>query len=100
MFVVTPEGVISRTLYGITFPPKDLKLALVEAAKGSVGSAWDRVVLFCYHYDPNARGYVLAATRLMSASGIATVLILTLVLARTWRKERHALAEERATSRP
>ncbi|WP_437763990.1 SCO family protein [Sorangium sp. So ce281] len=87
-FVFTPDGRLSRTLYGITFPQKNFNLALREAGSGQVGSAWDRVLLFCFHYDPNARGYVLATQRLMKASGAACVALLGLWLIRFWRMER------------
>jgi protein SCO1 len=87
-FVLTPEGRLSRTLYGISFPERNFDLALREAGSGVVGSAWDRVLLFCFHYDPNARGYVLAATRLMRVAGAATVVLLGFFLARFWRTER------------
>ncbi|MGK4001710.1 SCO family protein [Sorangium sp. So ce1036] len=87
-FVFTPDGRLSRTLYGITFPQKNFNLALREAGSGQVGSAWDRVLLFCFHYDPDARGYVLATQRLMKASGAASVALLGLWLIRFWRMER------------
>jgi protein SCO1/2 len=91
-FVVTPGGKLSRTLYGITFPAKDLRLALTEASEGKLGSAWDKVVLFCFHYDANARGYVLAATRLMKAGGALSVVLLGLFL---WRLNRSSQAPRR-----
>ncbi|WP_438016126.1 SCO family protein [Sorangium sp. So ce315] len=87
-FVFTPDGRLSRTLYGISFPQKNFSLALREAGSGKVGSAWDRVLLFCFHYDPNARGYVLATKRLMKASGAVTVVLIGLWLIRFWRTER------------
>ncbi|WP_437632519.1 SCO family protein [Sorangium sp. So ce854] len=87
-FVFTPDGRLSRTLYGIAFPQKNFSLALREAGSGKVGSAWDRVLLFCFHYDPNARGYVLATRRLMKASGAVTVVLIGLFLIRFWRTER------------
>ncbi len=87
-FVFTPDGRLSRTLYGISFPQKNFSLALREAGSGLVGSAWDRVLLFCFHYDPNARGYVLATKRLMMASGAFTVVLIGLWLMRFWRTER------------
>ncbi|AUX47402.1 hypothetical protein SOCE26_089220 [Sorangium cellulosum] len=87
-FIFTPDGRLSRTLYGISFPQKNFSLALREAGGGQVGSAWDRVLLFCFHYDPNARGYVLATKRLMMAAGAVTVVLLALWLIRFWRVER------------
>lgn len=77
-FVFTPDGTLSRTFYGITFPERDLRLALTEAGEGRIGGAWERILLFCYSYDPHARGYALAAMRVMKAGGALTVLVLLL----------------------
>ena len=93
-FVYTPDGRLSRTLYGITYP--GLKLALLEASEGKIGTAVDRVLLFCFHYDPLARGYVLATTRLVRASGVLTLAVLALWLLRFWRRERRPLATPEA----
>lgn len=90
-FVYTPDGRLSRTLYGITF--SGLKLALLEASEGKIGTVMDRVLLFCFHYDPLARGYVIATTRLVRASGALTLAALALWLFRFWRRERKASAE-------
>lgn len=90
-FVYTPDGRLSRTLYGITFP--GLKLALLEASEGKIGTVVERVLLFCFHYDPLARGYVLATTRLVRASGALTLAALALWLLRFWRRERKPAAE-------
>jgi protein SCO1/2 len=87
-FVLTPEGKVSRTLTGISFSPGDLRLALLEASQGKLGGAWDQVLLFCFHYDPDARGYVLAARRVMTAGGALTILALGGFLALLWRRER------------
>jgi protein SCO1/2 len=93
-FVYTPDGRLSRTLYGITYP--GLKLALLEASEGKIGTVVDRVLLFCFHYDPLARGYVLATTRLVRASGVVTLAVLALWLLRFWRRERKPLATPEA----
>jgi|GEM_PF-387401 len=85
--VLTPEGRISRYLYGITFSPRDIRLALAEAAEGKLGLS-ERILLFCYHYDPQARGYVLFATDIMRAGGVLTVAVLALILGLLWRRER------------
>jgi len=85
-FVFTGDGRLSRTLYGIAFP--SLKLALLEASEGKIGTTLDKVILFCFHYDPSARGYVLAGARIMKAAGALTVLFLGVWLIRFWRSER------------
>jgi protein SCO1/2 len=86
-FILTPDGRISRTLYGISFPGKDLRLALVEASNGAFASAVDRLLLFCFHYEAKSGKYVLAATRVMQVGGTLTAIILGIWLVRVWRRE-------------
>lgn len=85
-FVLTPNGRISRTLYGMSFP--DLRLSLLEAGEGKIGTVSEKFLLFCYHYDPVGRGYVLATVRLMKAGGALTLLLVGAFLFRFWRAER------------
>lgn len=87
-FVVTPDGRLSRTLYGITFPQRDLRLSLSEASAGKLGSSFERAILFCFQYDPHSQGYVLATQRLMKAAGGVTLILLGLFVFRHWRSER------------
>jgi protein SCO1/2 len=75
-FVFTPEENLSRVLYGINFNNRDLHLALVEASDGKIGSVMDQVLLFCYRYDPNSRGYSFYALNFVRAGGILTVLLM------------------------
>ncbi len=88
IMVLTERGQVSRYLYGIKYRPRDLRLALTEASEGKIGSVLDRVMLFCYHYDPSSRSYTLFATNLMRAGGVLVVLVLGAVLFRLWRQER------------
>ena len=60
MIVLTPKGVISRYFYGIKFPPNQLRLALVEATKGKIGSSFDKIMMFCFRFDPTKGKYTLA----------------------------------------
>ena len=92
IMILTPEGKISRYLYGIKFSPRDLRLALTEASESKFSLSTDRILLYCFHYDPQAHGYVLFATNLMRAGGVLTVLILGFVLVRLWRREGAAAA--------
>lgn len=87
-FIITPDGRLSRTLYGIQFPAGNLNLALREASLGHLASTVDRVLLFCFHYDPQAGSYVLAGQRLMKAAGFVTVAVLALFLLRMWLRDR------------
>jgi len=86
-FILTNEGVISRYLYGIEYKESDLRLSLLEASKGEIGSTLDKILLYCYHYDPDAGGYVLFAGNLMRLGGVITVLILGTMLIILWRKD-------------
>jgi protein SCO1/2 len=88
IFVLTPEGKISRYLYGIEFPNKDLRLALLEASNGMIGTVVDRLLLFCYRYDPQTRKYSVYLTKLMQAGCGSTVVIFGGYLAIFWRRQR------------
>ncbi len=87
IMVLTPEGKVSRYLYGIRFRPRDLRLALTEAAQSRFGLS-DRFLLFCFHYDPHSRSYVLFATNLMRMGGALVVLALALAGWRIWLFEK------------
>jgi protein SCO1/2 len=76
LMVLTPQGRVSRYLLGVDYAPRDLQLALVEAAGGKIGSLSDQVLLLCYQYDPLAGRYGLVIQRVLRAAGIATVLAL------------------------
>ena len=86
-FVLTEDGVISRYLYGIEYKESDLRLSLLEASEGEIGTTLDRIILYCFHYDPEAGGYVVFAGNLMRVGGVITVLIIGTVLVVLWRKE-------------
>jgi len=88
IFVITPEGRISRVLTGVEFDPKTVRLALVEASRGGIGTPLDQFVLFCFHYDASTGRYAPAAMRLMQVGGAATVLLLAVVLATLWIREK------------
>lgn len=87
-YVLTDNGKISRYLYGIEYKPKDLRLALLEAGEGKVGTTLDKLILFCYHYDPDSRGYVLFASNVMKIGGVLTLIVLATFLLVFWRRER------------
>ncbi|MGZ3712416.1 MAG: SCO family protein, partial [Bdellovibrionota bacterium] len=73
LFLASPTGTLSRVLLGLEFPPNDLKLGLLEAGQGKVGTFAEKLVLFCYHYDPKDSKFVLLASRLVFFGGIVTV---------------------------
>jgi len=74
VMVVTPQGRLSHYFYGIDYAPKDLKLGLVEAADKKIGSVTDKLLLYCYHYDPSTGKYGFAVLSAMRIGGIVTLL--------------------------
>jgi protein SCO1/2 len=76
LMVLTPQGRISRYFYGVDFPPKDLRMGLVEASQGKIGNAVDQVLLYCYHYDPATGKYGAVITNILRLAAAATILIL------------------------
>jgi len=90
IMILTPEGKMARYLYGVDFKPRDVRLALAEASQGRSSMALEKLLLFCYHYDPQANRYVLFAENVMRAGGILTILIVGFTLWRLFRNERLA----------
>jgi len=88
MYLATPEGKLARYLYGIEFPATDFRLGLSEAAEGRSGSFAEHLLLYCYQYDPNSRGYVLVAWRVMRFGALATLLGVASMLIALWSHER------------
>jgi len=87
ILVLTPEGRVSRYLYGVEFPGRDLRLAMVEAADGKVGTSFDRFLLTCYRYDPVARRYVPYAMGAVRAGALLVLFGLASTLFVFWRRE-------------
>lgn len=88
---LSPTGRISRYLYGAQFSELDLRNALFDAADGKIGSVIDRVILYCYTYDPDSRSYVPYAVNIMKLGGLLTLLILGMFLGILWYRERLTL---------
>lgn len=84
---LTPDGTVSRYLYGAQFYPRDFKLALVESGEGTVGSTLDRVLLTCYQFDEDSQSYSLAILGVMKWGGGALLLALIAGLGLFWRRE-------------
>jgi protein SCO1/2 len=79
---------VSRYLFGIEYSPRDLRLALVEASSGKVGTVVDQMLLYCYHYDPIDGKYGVAVINLVRLGGILTVVALGAFILVALRRER------------
>jgi protein SCO1 len=93
IFILTPEGKISRYLYGIQFSERDLRLALLEASQGTIGTVVDRLLLFCYRYDPHSRKYSVYLTNVMQAGAAGTTVFFGGYLAVFWSRQRKKKAQ-------
>ena len=85
IMVLTPQGRISRYFYGVDFPPKDLRMGLVEASQGKIGNAVDAVLLYCYHYDPETGKYGAMVANILRLAAAATILFMGGFLFILWR---------------
>ena len=88
IMVLTPEGKMARYLYGVRFRSKDLRFALAEASEGRMTLTLEKILLLCYHYDPQANRYVLFAANVMRIGGALSVLLLAAFIWRMFRSER------------
>jgi protein SCO1 len=96
IMLLTPEGKISRYFYGIQYPSRELRLGLVEASEGKIGTPVDQVLLYCYHYDPKTGKYGLLISHVIQAGGALTVLILGIAMLILFRGEHYALPQRKA----
>lgn len=85
--MTTPEGQISRYLYGLDIHPKTLRLSLVESSQGKIGSSVDRLILYCFHYDATEGRYAPVAMNVMRLAGAATVAALGSFLGAFWFRQ-------------
>jgi protein SCO1 len=88
LLVLTPDGRTSRYFYGFEYKPRDLRLAIVEASEGKVGTAVDQFLLLCFHYDPATGKYSRNAMMFARAGGVTTMLVLGSAIFVMIRKER------------
>jgi protein SCO1/2 len=86
--VTTPSGKISRYLHGIIFDERTFRLALTEASEGKVGNFIDRMIWYCFHYDPKLSKYTLYANNLMKVGGVGIILVLVAIMLPFWIRSR------------
>jgi protein SCO1/2 len=87
LIVLTPEGKVARYLYGIEYPPRDLKLALVEASDRRIATISDQVLLYCFHYDPSTGKYGFLIMSVLRAMALATLGCLAIFLGVHFRRD-------------
>ena len=90
IMVLTPQGRISRYFYGVDYPPKDLRMGLVEASENKIGNAVDQVLLYCYHYDPATGKYGAIVSNILRLGAGLTIVILAVLLFILFRLEKAA----------
>ena len=88
IYLLTPDGHMARYLYGIQYDPKDIRLGLLEATEGRSVSTTERILLFCYHYDPQGKHYSIVAMNVMRLGGAVTLAVFGTFLAIMWARER------------
>ncbi|HEU4387603.1 MAG TPA: cytochrome c oxidase subunit II [Blastocatellia bacterium] len=96
IMVLTPQGRLSHYFYGIDYPPRDLRLALVEASSGKIGSPVDQVLLYCYHYDPTTGKYGAVVMNMLRLGGLATLAGIALLVLILRRRNRNREGAENA----
>lgn len=103
-FLASPSGMVCRYLYGLETPAQTLRLALVEAGEGKIGTTTDRIMLWCFHFDPKSGAYTFTAWRIMQVGGFLSAIVVAALLVRMlmheWRRKfaEQAAAEAAAQS--
>jgi protein SCO1/2 len=98
IMIATPEGKLARYFYGVEYPPRDLRLGLIEASKHRIGTPVDTLMLYCYHYDPATGKYGAVVMNIVRVAGIVTLVLivgLLLVLRNIARRRQLVVSEVR-----
>ena len=88
ILILTPQGRIDRYFYGVQYPARDVRLGLIEASEGKIGSLTDQALLYCYQYDPMTGKYGVVVMNVLRAAGGLTVLVLGIFMALMFLRER------------
>jgi protein SCO1/2 len=97
IMIATPEGKLARYFYGIDYPAKDVRLALVETSANKIGNPVDALMLYCYHYDPSTGKYGVVIMNVIRLAGIITLVAIVglLLLLRKISRKRMVLSAAR-----
>ncbi len=91
IMILTPKGKVSRYFYGIEYSSRDLRFALVESSDNKIGTIADKILLYCFHYDPSQGKYSATAMNLIRLGGVITVLCLGAFILNMRRKDRASI---------
>ena len=94
LMLLTPDGKVSRYLYGVKYDPRTLRLSLVEAGQGKIGTTVDRILLTCFHYDAYAGKYTATAMGIMRIAGVLTVIAIGAGISIALRREARSKARD------
>ena len=98
IMVLTPQGRVSKYFYGIDYPPRDIRLGLIEASNGKIGTPVDQLLLYCYHYDPHSGKYSMIVMNVLRLAGVATVALMLGFVGLMWIRDRRKLKNAAAVS--
>ncbi len=87
LIALSPDGKVTRYLYGVQYPARDVRLSLFEAASGRVGTNLERALLRCYSYDASTKSYRLFAVRFVRAGSLLVLGLLVTFLTMLWRRD-------------
>jgi protein SCO1/2 len=91
-YLLTPNGTIARTISGIEFHPQTLRMGIIEASQGQIGSFVDQVLMFCFQFDPTLNKYTIYAWNIMKIGATLTVLVLLVLLVPHWLRDKKSPA--------
>jgi protein SCO1/2 len=97
IMLITPDGRISRYFYGVEYPSRDVRLGLVDASAGKIGTPIDHLLLFCFQYNPETARYSATVLRIVRLGGVLTILVIVAGILIFRRRDVRAAS---ATSRP
>lgn len=94
--LLSPQGKIARYLYGLSYPENNLRLGILEASEGRVGSSIDKLILYCFHYDATEGRYAPVAARIMQVGGAVSLVVIFAFLLILIRRDKKRLVESTA----
>jgi protein SCO1 len=96
--LLTPSGRVSRYFYGVEFPAREMKPALADASESKIGSPIDRLLMYCYDYDPDTGKYTFAIMNAIRVFGVATALALGTFMFVMFRRDRRMAFATKASN--